>query len=52
MILIDIIRRVFVGSEIVSLLMIIVDEISLIANVYCLRLIDKYKVAELHMRAS
>ena len=42
MILIDIIRRVFVGSEIVSLLMIIVGVIVLIANVYCLRLIDKY----------
>ena len=52
MILIDIIRRVFVGSEPVSLLMMIVGVIALIANVYCLRLIDKHKDGEVHMRAS
>jgi len=52
MILIDIIRRVFVGSEPVSLLMIIVGVIALIANIYCLRLIDKHKDGEVHMRAS
>jgi cation diffusion facilitator family transporter len=52
MILFDIIRRVFVGSEPVSLLMMIVGVIALIANVYCLRLIDKHKDGEVHMRAS
>ena len=52
MILIDIIRRVFVGSEPVSLLMMIVGVIALIANVYCLQLIDKHKDGEVHMRAS
>jgi len=52
MILIDIIRRIFVGSEPVSLLMMVVGVIALIANVYCLRLIDKHKDGEVHMRAS
>jgi len=52
MILIDIIRRVFVGSEPVSLLMLMVGVIALIANIYCLRLIDKHKDGDVHMRAS
>jgi len=52
MILLDIIRRVFVGSEPVSLLMMIVGVIALLANVYCLRLIDKHKDGDVHMRAS
>jgi len=52
MILIDIIRRVFVGSEPVSLLMMMVGVIALIANIYCLRLIDKHKDGDVHMRAS
>jgi len=52
MILIDIIRRIFVGSEPVSMLMMIVGVIALVANIYCLRLIDKHKDGEVHMRAS
>ena len=52
MILMDIIRRVIVGSEPVSVLMMGVGVIALIANVYCLRLIDKHKDGEVHMRAS
>ena len=52
MILVDIIRRVIVGSEPVSVLMMTVGIIALIANVYCLRLIDKHKDGEVHMRAS
>lgn len=52
MILIDIIRRVIVGSEPVSVLMMGVGVIALIANIYCLRLIDKHKDGEVHMRAS
>lgn len=51
-ILIDIIRRVFIGSEPVSLLMMAVGVIALIANVYCLRLIDKHKDGDVNMRAS
>jgi len=52
MILVDIIRRVFVGSEPVSILMMVVGVIALVANIYCLRLIDKHKDGEVHMRAS
>jgi len=52
MILLDVIRRVFVGSEPVSLLMMIVGVMALLANIYCLRLIDKHKDGEVHMRAS
>lgn len=51
-IIIDIIRRVFIGSEPVSLLMMTVGVIALIANVYCLRLIDKHKDGDVNMRAS
>ncbi len=52
MIMVDIIRRVIVGSEPVSVLMMTVGIIALIANVYCLKLIDKHKDGEVHMRAS
>lgn len=52
MILLDIIRRVFVGSEPVSILMMVVGVIALLANIYCLRLIDRHKDGEVHMRAS
>ena len=52
MILVDIIRRVIVGSEPVSVLIMVVGVIALIANVWCLRLIDKHKDGEVHMRAS
>jgi len=52
MILIDIIRRIYIGSEPVSFLMMGVGVIALIANVYCLRLIDAQKDGDVHMRAS
>ena len=52
MILVDILRRVFIGSEPISILMMGVGVIALIANIYCLRLIEKYKDGEVHMRAS
>ena len=52
MIIADILRRVFIGSEPVSVLMIVVGVIALIANVYCLKLIEKHKDGEVHMRAS
>ena len=52
MILIDIIRRIYIGSEPVLFLMMGVGTIALVANVYCLRLIDAQKDGEVHMRAS
>lgn len=52
MIVIDILRRIIVGSEPVSVLMIAVGIVAFIANVYCLRLIEKHKYGEVHMRAS
>lgn len=52
MILLDIVRRIFVGSEPISALMMGVGVIALVANFYCLRLIHKHKDGEVHMRAS
>ncbi len=52
MILVDVSRRVLVGSEPVSFFMIGVGLIALIANVICLILIQKHKEGEVHMRAS
>jgi cation diffusion facilitator family transporter len=48
----DVARRVFVGSEPVSVLMLVVGIIALIANISCLVLINKHKDGEVHMRAS
>jgi len=52
MVLLDIFRRLVMGSEPVSELMIIMGFIALIANVICLRLISKHREGEVHMRAS
>jgi len=52
MILVDIIRRIYLGSEPVSFLMMSVGMIALVANVYCLRLIGSHKDGDVHMRAS
>jgi len=52
MILVDVLRRVFIGSEPISILIIAVGIIALMANIYCLRLIEKHKDGEVHMRAS
>jgi Co/Zn/Cd efflux system component len=52
MIILDILRRVFVGSDPISAFMMIVGVLALIANVYCLILIEKHKDGEVHMRAS
>jgi len=52
LILADVLRRVFMGSEPVSAFMMGVGVIALIANVYCLMLIQKHKDGEVHMRAS
>jgi len=52
MILADVLRRVFIGSEPISVLIMGVGAIALIANIYCLRIIEKHKDGEVHMRAS
>lgn len=52
LILIDIIRRVILGSEPVSELIMIMGLIALVANLICLVLIHKHKDGEVHMRAS
>lgn len=51
-ILIDITRRLFLGSEPISSLMIGMGFIALIANVACLVIIRNHKNDEVHMRAS
>lgn len=52
LILIDIIRRVLLGSEPASQLMMGMGFIALIANIICLLLIQKHRHGEVHMRAS
>ena len=52
LIVFDVTRRVLLGSEPISAFMMIVGVIALIANIYCLVLIDKHKSGEVHMRAS
>ncbi len=52
LILIDILRRIIMGSEPVSLLMIGMGVVALIGNVICLLLIQRHKDGEVHMRAS
>jgi len=52
LVLLDIYRRLVLGSEPVSLLMIGMGTIALIANVICLKLIMTYREGEVHMRAS
>ena len=52
LILVDIVRRIIVGSEPVSELIMVVGTAALIANFICLVLISKHKEGEVHMRAS
>ena len=51
-VLMDIVRRLVLGSEPVSALMIGMGGLALVANVYCLGLIAKHRYGEVHMRAS
>jgi len=51
-ILTDITRRLFLGSEPVSSLMIVMGFVALVANVACLVIIRNHKNDEVHMRAS
>ena len=52
LVLADILRRLILGSEPVSLLMMIIGSVALVANVYCLALIAGHRHGEVHMRAS
>ncbi len=49
---VEVIRRLLLGSEPVSVLMIAIGFIALVANVTCLLLLAKHRSAEVHMRAS
>lgn len=51
-IVIDLVRRAIAGSEPHSALMMGVAAAALIANAYCLRLLQKHREGEVHMRAS
>lgn len=52
LIVLDIARRVWMGSEPRSELMIVVGFAALVANVICLLLMQKHRNGEVHMRAS
>ncbi len=51
-VVIEVIRRFFIGSEPMSLLMIVAGGIALVANLMCLKILAKYRHGEAHMRAS
>ena len=51
-VLIDVIRRILVGSEPVHFYMMTIGFVALIANVICLLLISRHRDGEVHMRAS
>lgn len=52
MVIADVLRRYFYGSEPDSGLMIIVGVIALMANLVCLKLLSRHRDGEVHMRAS
>ncbi len=52
LVLVDISRRILLGSEPVSAIMMAVGLMALVANVACLLLIQRHKKGEIHMRAS
>ena len=52
LVLVDILRRIIVGSEPVSVLMMGMGLIALIANFTCLILIARHREGDVHMRAS
>ncbi|MDH5301801.1 MAG: cation transporter [Gammaproteobacteria bacterium] len=51
-VLLDVLRRFWVGSEPVSEVMMLMASVALMANLVCLRLIHKHRHGEVHMRAS
>ena len=48
----EVTRRLIIGSEPVSLFMMIVGAVALAANVWCLIIVAKHRHGEVHMRAS
>ncbi|MDH5229791.1 MAG: cation transporter [Gammaproteobacteria bacterium] len=52
MVLSDVVRRFFIGSEPQSLIMFAIGTLALLANIICLGLIAKHRQGEVHMRAS
>jgi cation diffusion facilitator family transporter len=52
LVLVDIVRRLIIGSEPVSTLMMGMGFVALIANITCLVLIARHREGEVHMRAS
>jgi Co/Zn/Cd efflux system component len=52
LIILDIVRRIVLGSEPLPAFMMVVGLVALIANVVCLLLIQQHKDGEVHMRAS
>lgn len=51
-ILVDVVRRALYGSEPRSGLMMAIALLALVANAYCLRLLQSHRGGEVHMRAS
>jgi Co/Zn/Cd efflux system component len=51
-VLVDVLRRFFLGSEPVSFLMMTVGALALAANISCLILLAKHREGGIHMRAS
>ncbi len=51
-VLVEVLRRFFLGSEPEGILMIGVSMVALLANTYCLLLIRRHRNAGIHMRAS
>ncbi len=52
LIVIEVARRYWFGSEPISQLMMLIGLFALLANAYCLKLIYKHRHGEVHMRAS
>ena len=51
-VLLDVVRRFYLGSEPMSEAMMIMASVALVANLICLKLIHKHRHGEVHMRAS
>lgn len=51
-IVVDVVRRAVFGSEPHSTLMMVTAALALVANAYCLSLLQKHRDGEVHMRAS
>ena len=51
-VVVEVLRRLLLGSDPVSILMIAIGTIALVANVFCLMLLAKHRSGGIHMRAS